>query len=140
MLCTQSACKHPVMLKTDTQLKRTCVLGLGTVTHKLFGMQLKTKVAKTVFFGVIEEVVRELKTLFLTSTSLETKVLVLKTIGNTGLPEFLPELHRIIKDKSHPVFIRKLAVYALRRMTILTPNEVCTLSIYFYRFLLLVLN
>ena len=67
---------------------------------------------------------QELKTLLTTTSNLETKMLALKAIGNTGLPEFIPELHRIIREKTHTPIIRKLAVYALRRMTILVPHEV----------------
>lgn len=45
-------------MRSDEQLKRTCVLGLGTVTHKLFGMHLKSKIPKAMSFGVIDEVIR----------------------------------------------------------------------------------
>jgi HEAT repeat protein len=55
----------------------------------------------------------------------ETRVAVVKAIGNAGVVEFIPDVERIIKDLSQPKFIRVAAVYALKKLTLVTPIVVC---------------
>ena len=44
----------------------------------------------------------------------EEKILLIKVIGNMGLPETLDELATIAEDASEPVYIRTQAIYAMR--------------------------
>ena len=57
------------------------------------------------------------------------KVAVIKAIGNTGIVDFIPDMERIIKDRSHKQHIRKEAIYALRKMTEVAPIAVSIISI-----------
>ena len=58
------------------------------------------------------------------SASSEDKVVIIKAMGNSGAPECLPKLTSIIKRKDQPTFIRKMAIYALRRLAPANPDNV----------------
>lgn len=116
-------CRCPELTTLDSQVLRTCWLGVGSLTYKLSLLHLKTRVDKSISFAVIDEAVKEVK-LMLTSSHEEKRFLALAVIGNAGLPDFLPEIKRIISDKSLPHSLRLHAMCSLRRMTILSPTKV----------------
>ena len=61
----------------------------------------------------------------LETTKAETRVAVVKAIGNAGVVELIPDLERVIKDLSQPKFIRKAAIHSLRKLTMVVPKVVC---------------
>lgn len=48
------------------------------------------------------------------ATDDETKILIIKTIGNMGLPETVDELADVAEDDSVPLYIRTQAIWAMR--------------------------
>lgn len=57
-----TVCRVPEFTGLDLQVMRTCWLGAGTVTHKLYSMHVKTRVSKAVSLPVIEQAIRVLLT------------------------------------------------------------------------------
>ena len=54
----------------------------------------------------------------------ETKVAVIKAVGNAGIVDFFPDVERILKDKSQPIIVREQAIYAMRRIAAVMPKAV----------------
>ena len=61
---------------------------------------------------------------FWTSTKPEDYIMGLKTIGNTGFPEFIADSKTFIDDKSKSQIIRTQAIYSLRKIAAYVPETV----------------
>ena len=64
------------------------------------------------------------------SVPAKEKITIVKAIGNTGEPSCLPKLTSIILSREQPILIRKLAIYALRRIAPVQKNTVS--MVFFY--------
>lgn len=54
----------------------------------------------------------------------EYMIYALKTIGNIGFPDFIPDCKAILEDRSKPQIIRAQAIYSLRKITAFAPEAV----------------
>lgn len=54
----------------------------------------------------------------------EYMMYAMKTIGNAGYPEFIPDCKSVLEDRSKPQIIRTQAVYSLRKITAFAPEAV----------------
>ncbi|XP_021350891.1 uncharacterized protein LOC110448784 isoform X1 [Mizuhopecten yessoensis] len=82
-------------------------------------MEKKTKIISR----LKEEFVQMLQTL-LRSTAEEDNIMALKTIGNAGFVELIPDLKNIIYDKSKSYILRSQAMFAFRKMIPFEPEVV----------------
>jgi len=117
-----TVCRCNELTSLDSQLLKTCWLGVGTITHKLNALHIKTRVSKSFSDFAIREVIKDVKKMLSSSTE-EKRYLALSVIGNAGLPEFLPEIQHIVSDKSLPRQLRIHAMCSLRRVAILSPGK-----------------
>lgn len=70
-----------------------------------------------------------MRTLFTTQKP-EDYIMALKTIGNTGYPEFIPDCKSIMEDKSKPQMIRTQAIYSMRKIATYSPETVSCIDKY----------
>ena len=54
----------------------------------------------------------------------EYMMYAMKTIGNAGYPEFIPDCKSVLEDRSKPQIIRTQAVYSLRKITFFATVDV----------------
>jgi len=72
-------------------------------------------------------VLQELISLLEQSESETDKILVLKSMGNSGCKELILPIKSIIDDKRQPLVVRTQAVFALRKMAKPFDKLVCVL-------------
>ncbi|XP_069127503.1 uncharacterized protein [Argopecten irradians] len=94
--------------------------------------ELKQKIAKqdsklekkmSLISHLKEEFLQMLQTMLRSNTE-EDNIIALKTIGNAGFSEFLPDLKTYIYDTSKPYILRSQAMFALRKMVQFEPEAI----------------
>lgn len=80
-----------------------------------------------------------MRTLFTTQKP-EDYIMALKTIGNAGYPEFIPDCKSIMEDKSKPQIIRTQAIFSMRKIAAYSPETVSCIDKYVIFHEILVLN
>ncbi|KAK3612682.1 hypothetical protein CHS0354_042208 [Potamilus streckersoni] len=67
-------------------------------------------------YGKIKNEIVQTILILLHSGDRADKILALKTIGNAGFEDFIPELKKVVEDKTQPYTARLTAAYAFRRI------------------------
>ena len=73
---------------------------------------------------VIDRIAEEMNTMLRSARTTDEKILVLKAMGNAGLPECITPIKSIITSTSEPTPVKVKAIYALRRIAPIVKSEV----------------
>jgi len=120
-----SLCKEPTVA-AHSGMKKACWLSLGTLAHSscVDDEETITEMQNTPAKNgdpkctaqTRQRLVVELLARMKTSRDEEDKILILKTLGNTGFVEATRDLKELIKDDDKSTILRINAVYALLRI------------------------
>ena len=60
------------------------------------------------------------------ATELEEKAVIIKSMANAGIPEFLPEFEKLILNPTEDFTVRGIATMYLSNYTSIAPKKVCS--------------
>ena len=104
--------------------KRRTLLTLGSVAYKLMS-KMDTPAGRAARLEtVIDRIAEEMNTMLRSATTTDEKILVLKAMGNAGLPECITPIKSMITSTSEPTPVKVKAIYALRRIAPIVKSEV----------------
>ena len=75
-------------------------------------------------YGDVLYFCQEFKSVLSSVTKVEEKVMIIKAMSNAGLPAFLPELEKLIKEPSEHMVVRGNAIMYLTNYTSIAPRQV----------------
>lgn len=114
-------------IAANCALKHTVLLGLGTVTNKMYHAHWKMGAVKAAAMPIIQQVIKELIAMYAAAATPAEKIAVLKACGNAGMPELLPKLAVLAADPAEPAAIRAQAIFACRRIASFAPSKAMAL-------------
>ena len=106
---------------SSPQMRQAITLACGTVHHGLTKAQQWEPIPEGEYERITQKFVQEIEELYERSSGdTSDKMMVMKAIGNCGLPSFIDFVHNKLEQKSTPFPVRLSAIFAFRRM----PQEV----------------
>jgi hypothetical protein len=102
-------------VRQDKQLQKQVLLSVGSILHRVRVHANNSATQRDIVRPHLQQIAREMTVLF-NQQQVKDKVVVLKAIGNSGVPEFLPMIKSIIRDKSLESTVRMAAIFATRRI------------------------
>ncbi|KAL3868963.1 hypothetical protein ACJMK2_041708 [Sinanodonta woodiana] len=115
MLYARKELKQQVVLVQKILEQETRKNSRDAIQSKQYKIEEKIRQVEQIYGKIKNEIVQIILKL-LHSGDTSDKILALKTIGNAGFEDFIPELKKVVEDKSHSYIHRITATYAFRRI------------------------
>jgi hypothetical protein len=103
-------------LMSNTTLRDPLLLSIGAMMHRVYHHINNSGIPITNFDSYFSDMADKIAQVYQGSSNQDAKEVLLKAIGNSGVPHFMPLLKRIVVDQNQPLALRSLAMFASRRM------------------------